>query len=228
LEALTGFETENQYDIFGIVNGQTQQVLYAAEQSDCCGRQCCGSSRPFGMLLFGANDPAGQPVLSIDRPLRCKPPLGCCCLQELTVYSGGGRSGGDRTPIGTLQQDYVCCGSEFSVLVGGILCFRILGPVCVCDGPCCGDQEFFIVTPTGHQHIPTPGGDARITKLGGGDSVEAAVQEAATDADNFGCTFPPFATPEQKAVLLAAVFLIDFLFFEDSGGPAGSSSFGDD
>ena len=194
-------------------------MLYAAEQSKCCARQCCGSSRPFGMLLFGADNPT-QPLLSVERPLRCKPPLGCCYLQELAVFSGGGGGGGGAL-IGSLQQEYACCGSKFFVRVGGFWCFSILGPVCACDGPCCGDQEFFIVTPSGAR-IPTPAGEARITKMGGGMSVEAAIQEAATDADNFGCTFPPLATAEQKAVLLAAVFLIDFLFFEDGGAESRS------
>lgn len=47
------------------------------------------------------------------------------------------------------------------------------------------------------------------------------------DADNFGVTFPPDATPELKAVLLGAVFLIDFMFFEDNESSDGGS-YGDD
>lgn len=216
VEMLTGFETENQYDIFGMCGGHSQQVLYAAEQSECCGRQCCGSSRAFRMLLFGLGD-TSRPLLTIERPLRCKPPLCCGCLQEVTVFDGG--PGG--APIGKLQQLYTCCASEFTVCVGHTLCYRILGPICVCDGPFC-DQVFYIVDPAG-QRIATPdGGHARITKMAG-----HFLDEAMTDADNFGCTFPLHATPEQKAVLLAAVFLIDFLFFED-GGAASNGGLGDD
>lgn len=43
-----------------------------------------------------------------------------------------------------------------------------------------------------------------------------------------GVTFPPTAAPEAKAVLLAAVFLIDFMFFEDGGAAEGGGGFGDD
>ncbi len=43
------------------------------------------------------------------------------------------------------------------------------------------------------------------------------VKEAFTDADNFGVTFPPNLDVRIKATLLGAVFLIDFMFFEDSG-----------
>ena len=38
--------------------------------------------------------------------------------------------------------------------------------------------------------------------------------EAFTKADNFGVQFPPDADPQLKAVLLGAVFLIDFCHFE--------------
>lgn len=43
-------------------------------------------------------------------------------------------------------------------------------------------------------------------------------KEAFTDADTFGLTFPPGCTPAQKAVLLGAVLLVDFVHFENSGG----------
>ena len=201
LEAFTGFETANAYDILGTAGGVPQQVFFAGEDSDCCERQMCGPSRSFRMNIFSPANPA-QPIFSIDRPLRCKPPLCCCYLQELTVYNGpvGG------APIGQLLQQYACCGSEFDIVVGSQLVFKIAGPICVCDGPFCGDQEFFITSPQG-QHIQTPAGPARITKMGS-RGFEGAIQEMATDADNFGVTFPATATPEAKAILLAAVFLI--------------------
>lgn len=39
-------------------------------------------------------------------------------------------------------------------------------------------------------------------------------REAFTDADNFGISFPQNLDVKIKAVLLGAVFLIDFMFFE--------------
>jgi uncharacterized protein YxjI len=41
-------------------------------------------------------------------------------------------------------------------------------------------------------------------------------KEMFTDADNFGIEFPPQAPASLKAVLLGAVFLIDFVHFEKS------------
>jgi hypothetical protein len=43
-------------------------------------------------------------------------------------------------------------------------------------------------------------------------------KEVFTDADNFGVEFPQGWDVNRKAILLAAVFLVDFLYFERSGG----------
>lgn len=43
------------------------------------------------------------------------------------------------------------------------------------------------------------------------------VKEAVTDADNFGIQFNETVNPNLKAVLLGAVFLIDFVHFENKG-----------
>ena len=44
------------------------------------------------------------------------------------------------------------------------------------------------------------------------------MNEAFSDADNFGVTFPPDAEPADKSLLLGAVFLIDFVHFENRSG----------
>ncbi len=44
------------------------------------------------------------------------------------------------------------------------------------------------------------------------------MKEAFSDADNFGVTFPRDADPETKSLLLGAVFLIDFVHFENRSG----------
>jgi uncharacterized protein YxjI len=43
------------------------------------------------------------------------------------------------------------------------------------------------------------------------------LKEAISDADNFGITFPKGIELSQKAILLGAVFLIDFVHFENQG-----------
>ena len=45
------------------------------------------------------------------------PPVCCCYLQEMEIFNGAG--GG--APVGTLVQEYSCCGSEFNIMVGSKL-----------------------------------------------------------------------------------------------------------
>ncbi|KAJ8048509.1 Phospholipid scramblase 1 [Holothuria leucospilota] len=50
------------------------------------------------------------------------------------------------------------------------------------------------------------------------------VKELATNADNFGITFPLDLDVKVKATLLGALFLIDFMFFENSTQEPNNSS----
>lgn len=47
------------------------------------------------------------------------------------------------------------------------------------------------------------------------------MKAAISDADNFSLVFPKKATKEIRAVLMAAVIMLDFMFFEE--GPANNS-----
>lgn len=49
-------------------------------------------------------------------------------------------------------------------------------------------------------------------------SWSGSITEAFTDADMFGISFPDGAELHEKKVLLAAVFLIDFVYFEGKAG----------
>lgn len=132
LEAFTGFETENKYDIFA--QGGAQHVFHAMEQSDCCTRQCCGPNREFTMTVFGVQGPS-NPIITIKRPFRCRSPF-CCNLQEVSVYAGA-ESG---QLLGVIREQWSCGASQLDLEVGGKVEFKIEGPLCVCDGGCCGDQ----------------------------------------------------------------------------------------
>ncbi|XP_032766053.1 phospholipid scramblase 1 isoform X2 [Rattus rattus] len=77
LEVLTGFETNNKYEI---KNSLGQRVYFAVEDTDCCTRNCCGASRPFTLRIL---DNMGREVMTLERPLRCSSCCFPCCLQEL-------------------------------------------------------------------------------------------------------------------------------------------------
>ncbi|NXE53250.1 PLS2 scramblase, partial [Casuarius casuarius] len=77
LEIITGFETNNKYEI---KNTLGQRVYFAAEDTDCCTRFCCGPSRPFSIHII---DNLGHEVINLQRPLRCSSCCFPCCLQEV-------------------------------------------------------------------------------------------------------------------------------------------------
>ncbi|XP_072897648.1 phospholipid scramblase 1-like [Hemitrygon akajei] len=192
LEALTGFETNNK---FQIKNSLGQQVYFAAEENDFCTRNCCGNMRPFDMKIVNT---LGQPVMNLYRPLKC---TGCCCpccLQEIEVMAPPGQ------PIGYVIENWHPFLPTFTVQnENREPVLKIGGPFCVCG---CGDVDFQVTNLDGTETVGT------ITKQWTG-----LMKEMFTDADNFGIQFPMDLDVKVKAVLLAATFLIDFLYFEKSG-----------
>jgi len=189
LEAFTGFETANKYKV---QNSLGQEVYKAKEDTDCCTRQCCGPARPFDMNI---TDIQGHEVIHLNRPLRCQACCFPCCLQELEVSSPPG------TIVGTVEQEWSIIYPKFVVKdASGEPVLRIEGPLCPCS--CCGDVDFKVVSLDGHEV-------GMITKQWSG-----LAKEAFTDADNFGISFPLDLDVKVKATLLGALFLIDFMFFE--------------
>uniref|UniRef100_UPI00398ED1B7 phospholipid scramblase 1-like n=1 Tax=Pristiophorus japonicus TaxID=55135 RepID=UPI00398ED1B7 len=192
LEALTGFESNNK---FQIKNSLGQMVYFAAEENDCCNRNCCGNMRSFDMKII---DGLGQEVISLYRPLRC---AGCCCpccLQELEVMAPPGQ------PIGYIIQNWHPCLPKFTIQnERREPVLKIDGQCCVCS--CMGDVEFRV---TNLEETETVG---KISKQWTG-----LLKEVFTDADNFGIQFPMDLDVKMKAVMLGACFLIDFMFFEKS------------
>lgn len=194
LEAFTGFETANKYKV---LNSMNQQVFFAAEKNDCCTRQCCGPLRTFEMAI---TDNQGMEVARFMRPFKCT--VRCCTcycpcqLQEMEVTAAG-------QTVGTIQQKWDACNPIYKICdANGEQVLEIKGPVCAIS--CCADINFEVMTMDG-----TVVG--KVTKQWSG-----VAREAFTDADNFGVNFPIDLDVRIKTVLLAAVFLIDFMFFEEN------------
>ncbi|XP_078522633.1 phospholipid scramblase 1-like [Lissotriton helveticus] len=190
LEVLTGFETNNKYEI---KNALGQRVYFAAEENDCCTRMCCGPARSFVISVI---DNTGREVMKLQRPYRCSSCFCPCCLQELEVQAPPG------TTVGYVIQNWHPCLPKFTVQnekKEGVL--KIIGPCVTCS--CCGDVNFEVKSLDESQDV------GRISKQWSG-----FVKEAFTDADNFGIQFPMDLDVKIKAALLGACFLIDFMFFE--------------
>lgn len=194
LEAIVGWETPNKYTIkdqFG------NKVFYAGEETQCLSRNILGKCRPFTVVI---KDIRGMDVLRIDRGLDCA----CCCAlfcaDSLTVSTANGQK------LGSVCEKFNIFSPVFSIKdAGGNTRLKIEGPMCPLT-VCGGSVVFKLLTPDG----VTIGA---VSKEYGG-----LVRELFTDADQFNITFPPDLEPSIKAVCLGALFLIDYQYFEASGG----------
>ncbi|XP_022090331.1 phospholipid scramblase 2-like [Acanthaster planci] len=197
-EVMVNWETANRYQV---KNSLGQQVYFAHEESDEFQRQCCGAKRGFTMHITDNNN---TEVMRVIREFKyCG---GCCwcasagpCSMEITVEAPVGHV------VGHVKQTASFMAPEFDILNEKEECVLLIrGPVCICQGALCtGDQEFKIMNRDETQEV------GKISKQWSG-----LVKEYFTKADNFGISFPMDLDIGMKATMLGAVFLIDFMFFE--------------
>ncbi|XP_075245766.1 phospholipid scramblase 2-like [Convolutriloba macropyga] len=213
LEAFTGWETDNKYVI---KNSMGQQCYYAFEESGCCAKMCCHHKREFTMKVV---DNTQREVIRCRRECRfcagdccwCR----CCSCQqdEIVVEAPPG------TVVGRVHS--ICSGwkQTFSVKLGDASnadggggsdeeVFRIIGPCCI-SKPCicmCSDVPFVIESAASGDEV------GKLVK-----QYSGLLKEMLTDADNFSISFPADLDVRLKAVLLGAVFLVDFMYYENRG-----------
>ncbi|XP_065834240.1 phospholipid scramblase 1-like [Oscarella lobularis] len=202
IEIVTGIEMENKYII---KNTMGQQVYFAAEQSDCYKRQCCGPARPFSMSIM---DNTQREVLHMERPLRCQ---GFCCPCSLQLMEV---KGPDNSVLGFIKEKYTCLSPTWYVNdANDVTQLLITGP-CWCGlCKCFNDVEFQILSADGTSPV------GKIVSQWSG-----CVQECATSAGNFSVSFPMDMTVQLKALLLASVFLIDYMYYEHSNNSGGAGA----
>lgn len=198
-EMMTNWETRNRYQI---KNSVGQQVYFAQEESDTCHRQCCGPSRGFIMHI---TDNLGQEVIRVNREFKCCAGFNCCagancCSMEIEIEAPVGQV------VGYVKQRQSCLAPKYSINdAQDQSVLMIEGPTCICQGPCCTNDQEFIVYSCDMAHEV-----GKISKQWSG-----FVKEYFTQADNFGISFPMDLDVKLKAVMIGAVFLIDFMFFEN-------------
>ncbi|KAK3598596.1 hypothetical protein CHS0354_039618 [Potamilus streckersoni] len=191
-EAITGFEMNNKYEI---VNTMGQRIFYAVEDTCCCSRNCCGHHRPFDIKILNNQS---KEVMHLSRGLRCSTCWCPCCLQKVTVEAPAGNI------IGYVAQAWSICKPRYKIQnANEETVLRVKGPCCTWN--MCGDIEFDVTTADEMSFVGC------ITKQWSG-----LVKEAFTDADNFGVSFPMDLDVNIKAVMMGAVFLIDFMYFENN------------
>ncbi len=98
--------------------------------------------------------------------------------------------------LGRIKKRWTLLRRKFSVLDGQDKeLFELLGPIF---------KPWTFQIKNGDREV------GKITKKWSG-----MLKEAFTDADNFGVQFPPDLDVQTKSIILGAVFLIDFLYFEN-------------
>jgi hypothetical protein len=197
-EVFTNWETANRYQV---KNSVGQQIYFAHEESDVCQRQCCGPNRGFTMHI---TDNMQQEVMRVTREFKCC--AGCCwcanvdaCGFEVAVEAPVGQV------VGYVRQAQSGWSPHYDILnASREPVLKIRGPCCILQGACCTwDQNFNVMS------LDLANEVGKVSKQWTG-----FVKEMYTNADNFGVSFPADLDVKVKATLLGAVFLIDFMFFE--------------
>ena len=113
-------------------------------------------------------------------------------FHELQIFDSRGK------PFGAIQRRFSILRRKYSVLNNsGDEIFELFGPLL--------HPWTFIIRKDDREY-------GKITKKWSG-----LLKEGFSDADNFGITFPVDLEAKKKALLLGAVFLIDFVHFENKG-----------
>jgi len=215
LEAMTGCEQGNTYYVYPLGKDgdkKGRKFYKAKEKSSCFAKQCMsGDCRPFKLnLKLDDDDEAldGEPFLLLDRPCKCT----CLCFNrpELTVTCV---QDGANSYLGKVKDIWTCCNVILEIYdKSNNLRYKIDGS-CLqvgmhCKGPmdCCETIDFDIKTPSG-EVVST------LQKRSPG-----CINAMVSDADNFAVHFPNNATKEDKALILSAVLLLDYRYFEEKGG----------
>jgi len=207
-------ETENKYLVKVVEGEKVITILMAEEYSNwfmrnpclCCDCVCwcfhsnCSSRRSFIMQLT-TPDPDLTLVLEMSRPCAsdCLP----CCLQSISVRDKTG-------DLGTVQQTTNCvlpctmCGL-FEVSNKNKEVIYLISTPCVLTS-CCNGGVVFTITDTEEREV------GEIIKIA---NAKDLAREGFTDADRFYINFPENCITDMKPVLLGAVFLLDYLFYED-------------
>ncbi|XP_077015246.1 phospholipid scramblase 2 [Tamandua tetradactyla] len=190
LEVLTCLETSNKYEI---MNKQGQRIYFAEEKSHWFLRHFCGPRRPFTMTIY---DNVGRDVIALHRSLRCSCCWSNCCLQKLKVEAPPGEK------IGYVYQSFHPFFPKFKLKNENKEdLMKIRGPCMV--SRCLMNVNFNILSLDDEKVIGT------ISKQWTG-----YVTDMFTDANKFRIQFPFDLDVKMKALMLAASFLIDYMYFE--------------
>ncbi|XP_075056695.1 phospholipid scramblase family member 5-like [Mixophyes fleayi] len=178
-----------------IISSRTaKQLLVAVEESSCLCLQLCGPARSCCLRLCDQNR---EEVLRFCRPYRVDVCCLFCCLMVIRVFSSS------NTLLGFVQQRWSLFSPNLSVYSSeGRRVMDIQGSWSAAR--CHSDQEFQVTSLDGRLV-------ALIWKRWPGFNEDYNM-----DHDFFGLDISASLSPTDKALLLAATFLLNYMFFEMS------------
>uniref|UniRef100_A0A3P8ZV63 Phospholipid scramblase n=2 Tax=Esox lucius TaxID=8010 RepID=A0A3P8ZV63_ESOLU len=180
---------------YSIANGDSrEELLVAVEESSCLCMQFCGPARACTIQGF---DRQARQLFLFERPIRADACCLGCCLMEIRVYTP------QRLLLGSVRQRW----SMFTPLLEvcdsqGTSTIRIQGSCC--PFRCLSNQEFQVISAIGEKI-------GSIWKKWLGFNEECNM-----DHEYFGLEVPLDMTSQTKLLLLAATFLLNYMFFEMS------------
>jgi len=226
LELFVNYDVSNQYEVFltAAHKDAGQRWLFAKEQSSSCQRMCIPRLREFdldiGITRPGINAGAGGieqslglvessyvfPMVRVHRPC-------FCCLSQISVQDGRGQNIGHAKEACTNMLE--CCPAKIHMWAPGKTPENGDEPEYLVDGPLICWMDFIGKCPCRKPfsfdvtHLKTE------RKVGAVSNVpNGCCKMCFTNADDYEIDYAPDATPQERGVLLALTFMLDFKFFE--------------
>ena len=230
LEVITGCESANRYNIYLLDKEKVKKFLFKCkEESNWFCRNCCPSDlRSFTMSMIHilSTNKKGKhnkkTLLNLNRPFLCS----CLCLARPIIKAYLHVESDVENPenpslesinkgkiMGSIT-DKFAIGPLFHVFdPNGEIRWKIYGDYCQCGFCCretslgkCYEVDFWIYDADADINRSKPVGNIH--------KVFKGLSELITDSDAFILTFPKKATPMERLILIAAVILIDYRFYE--------------
>lgn len=201
LEALTGLEAKNSYEVTGSPAGP----MYISENSGCLERLCCGPNRSAQFNLHVGSTKDDPVVMKFKKDFHCQQ-CDCpgVCRPKLAVLDVNDQQ------IGRVEDPCACFalnqqifettnGNEEQIFYASGACCQA-GIFC----PCCFPVKF----PYHGKGKMEGKEDGMVIKKPMG------LMELCCDTQSFDVVFPEGTTVNQKGILVGSAMLIDFRYFE--------------